>query len=146
MLLPVHLADRHLLGVKWKSSIYIDHCIPFGLRSALKLLNVLADLLAWIAQNAGVTYLIHYLDNYLTMGPPASATCQQNLDTFTSLCAGLGVPLAPDKLEGPSTLLSFLGIILDTEQMEIRLPSDKLTRMLALLQTWLPKKKAKSCH
>ena len=141
-LLPVHPADRHLLGVKWRGNIYIDHCIPFGLRSAPKLLNILADLLPWIAQNAGVTYLIHYLDDYLTMGPPASATCQHNLEIFTSLCAALGVPLASDKLEGPSTSLSFLGIVLDTDRMEIRLPSDKLTRTLALLQTWLPKKKA----
>ena len=48
-LLPVHQADRHLLGMRWKDQIYIDHCIPFGLRSAPKLFNILADLLAWIA-------------------------------------------------------------------------------------------------
>jgi len=108
-LLLVHPADRHLLGVNWKNSIYIDHCIPFGLRSAPKLFNILADLLSWIAQNAGVPYLIHYLDDYLTMGPPTSPVCQQNLNIFT---ADLGVPLASDKLEGPSTSLSFLGIIL----------------------------------
>ena len=141
-LLPVHPADRHLLGMNWKNNIYIDHCIPFGLRSAPKLFNILADLLSWIAQNAGVSYLIHYLDDYLTMGPPASAICQRNLDIFISLCADLGVPLASEKLEGPSTSLSFLGIILDTDRMEIRLPSDKLIRMKALLQTWIPRKKA----
>ena len=45
-LLPVHPADRHLLGVKWKGSIYIDHCIPFGLRSVPKLFNILTDLLS----------------------------------------------------------------------------------------------------
>ena len=45
---------------------------------------------------------------------------------FISLCAELGVPLASDKLEGLSMFLTFLGIILDTEHMEIRLPADKL--------------------
>ena len=142
-LLPVHPADRHLLGMRWKDQVYIDHCIPFGLRSAPKLFNILADLLAEIAQNAGVSYLIHYLDDYLTMGPPASSVCQNNVNTFLSLCAELGVPLATDKLEGPSTTLSFLGIILDTHQMEIRLPSNKLIRMLELLTTWLPRRKAR---
>jgi len=34
-LLPVHPADRHLLGMKWRGNVYIDHCIPFGHRSAL---------------------------------------------------------------------------------------------------------------
>ena len=60
-LLPVHPADRHLLGMRWRDQIYIDHCIPFGLRSAPKLFNILADLLAWIAQNAGVSYVFHSL-------------------------------------------------------------------------------------
>ena len=141
-LLPVHPTDCHLLGMTWKDRIYIDHCIPFGLRSAPKLFNILADFLAWTAQNTGVSYLIHYLDDYLTMRPPASTVCQNNLNIFLSLCAELGVPLATDKLEGPSTSLSFLGIIIDTNLMEIRLPSNKLIRMQELLTTWLPRKKA----
>jgi len=66
-LLPVHPADRHLLGIKWRDQTYIDHCIPFGLHLAPKLFSILADLLAWITQNAGVSYLIHYLDNYSTI-------------------------------------------------------------------------------
>ena len=55
----------------------------------------------------------------------------------------LGVPLAPNKLEGPSTSLLFLGIILDTERMEIMLPKDKLTRIQQPLTTWLLRKKAR---
>ena len=68
-LLPVHPAYRHLLGITWRDQIYIDHCIPFGLSLATNVFNILADLLAWNAQNAGVSYLNHYLDDYLTMGP-----------------------------------------------------------------------------
>ena len=45
-LLPVHAADRHLLGVQWKGAVFIDTCLPFGLRSSPKLFNTLADLLA----------------------------------------------------------------------------------------------------
>ena len=46
-LLPVHPADRHLLAIEWKNSIFIDACLPFGLRSAPKLFNILADLLSY---------------------------------------------------------------------------------------------------
>jgi len=84
-LLPVHPADRHLLGVRWRDGVYLDHCVPFGLRSAPKLFNVLADLLAWIMEYSDVSYLIHYLDDYLTMGSPHSTVCQQNMDTFISV-------------------------------------------------------------
>ena len=44
---------------------------PLWTSICTKLFNLLADLVAWIAQNAGVSYLIYYLDDYLTMGPPA---------------------------------------------------------------------------
>ena len=139
-LLPVHPKDRHLT-MSWKGEVYIDHCIPFGLRLAPKLFNTLADLLSWAAQKAGVSYVIHYLDDYLTIGPPLSQICQHSMDIFTSLWKGLGVPLATDKLEGPATSLSFLGIILDTCRMDIRLPADKLSRMWEMMKAWLPEKK-----
>ena len=83
-LLQVHLADRHLLGMKWRGNVYINHCDPFGLHSAPKVFNILADHLAWIVEYAGVSYLIY---DYLTMGPPRSSVCQQNLNIFISLCA-----------------------------------------------------------
>jgi len=75
------------------------------------------------------------------MKPPISQVCQCNVDTFPSLCKDLGVPLATEKLDGPTTSLSFLGIIFDTSCMEIRLPTDKLSRMHKMQKAWLPRKK-----
>ena len=97
-LLPVHPADRHLLMMSWNNSVYIDMCIPFGLRSAPKLFNVAADLLQWIAEHNKVTPLLHYLDDFLTLGPPQSEVCHHNLATLKLLCHSLGVPLALEKL------------------------------------------------
>ena len=34
---PVHPADRPLLGMQWKDGIYIDTTLPFGLRSTPKI-------------------------------------------------------------------------------------------------------------
>ena len=45
-LLPVHPANRHMLAMKWNDQLYIDTCLPFGLHSAPKLFNILADLLS----------------------------------------------------------------------------------------------------
>ena len=50
----------------------------------------------------------------------------------------LGVPIAAKKTEGPSTILEFMGIVLDTVWMEARLPGDKVERIqasIALFQT-----------
>ena len=54
-LLPVHPADRHLLAISWKGDLFIVTCFPFGLRSAPKLFNILADLLSWILERKGIT-------------------------------------------------------------------------------------------
>jgi len=109
-LLPVHQDDRYMLGMQWNGEVFINTCLSFGLCSAPKLFNLLADLLAWVAQQHNLTFLIHYLDDFLTMGPPSSQTCQQNLDTLVHICNYLGVPLALEKVEGPSTALLFLDI------------------------------------
>ena len=125
-LLPVHPADRYLLMMSWNNSIYIDLCIPFGLHSAPKLFNVAADLLQWISEHNGVTPLLHYVDDFLTLGPPQLDICNHNLATLKHLCHRLGVPLALEKVEGPTTSLPFLGIVLDSECLEARLQKTSL--------------------
>ena len=112
--------------MEWKGSLFVDTCLPFGLRSAPRLFNILANLAAWVMQQQGVSCLMHYLDDFLTIGPSGLDTCQRNLNIITSVCATLGIPLASGKVEGPSTALTFLDIILDTETMEAPLPEEKI--------------------
>jgi len=50
-----------------------------------------------------------------------------NLHTMIDIAKYLGITLAMDKVEGPSHCLTFLGIILDTQKMQARLPDDKLS-------------------
>ena len=104
-----------------------------------KLFNILADLLAWIARDRGATNCLHYLYDFLFMGPPESTS---NLAIMVQTCEELGVPLAMGKLEGPSTALTFLGIEIDTSRMEIRLPKEKLDRIRQDLNYWTGRKKA----
>lgn len=139
--MPVHPADRHLLAMEWRDGIFIDTCLPFGLRSSPKLFNILADLLAWILEHQGISVL-HYLDDFLTIGRPGSTECYRNLQIMIQVCQLLNVPLAIEKIDGPSTVLDFLGILLDTVRMEARLPEDKLTRLRAAVTEWLDKRKA----
>ena len=139
-LIPVHPAIRHRLAMEWNDSIFIDTCLPFGLPSAPKLFNILSDLLEWILQRQGVTFLLHYLDDFLTIGPPRSPACQNNLELLVQVSKMLGIPLATEKVEGPDTALEFMGIVLDTTRMEVRLPEDKLARIRTTIHEWLNRK------
>ena len=50
--------------------------------------------------------------------------------------------IASEKIEGHTTSLTFLGIIIDIRRMEIRLPEEKLARIQETLKQWLTKKNA----
>ena len=133
-IVPVHPEDRHLLGIHHDSATYVDAALPFGLRSVPKIFNALADGLEWIMIKHGVAHAIHYLDDFLFLGPPDSLVCQQSLTQALAICQNLGVPVAMHKCEGPATTLTFLGIELDTIEMEMRLPLKKLSRLQEIIR------------
>ena len=141
-LVPVAPHQRHYLGMSWKNQIYVDSMLPFGLRSAPKIFNALADALEWCISKEGVEWIFHYLDDFTVLGGPGAEQCAQSLHILQTVCRELGVPLAPEKQEGPSTTLEFLGITIDTIQQELRLPEEKLARLRDLITQW---KSRKSC-
>ena len=139
---PVHPEDQHLLGLEWDGQIYCDRALPFGLRSAPKLFTAVADGLAWSLHCEGITNCVHYLDDFLFWGPAESDQCGLALEKATSLCDRLGLPVAAHKTVGPATVLTFLGIEVDSVSQELRLPEEKLSRLRALLSQWSTKRHA----
>ena len=135
-MVEVHPEDRLLLGMQFEGRLFVDSVLPFGLRSAPKIFTAVADALEWIVRRAGVETLLHYLDDFLVVARPASSQCQDDLRVLLEIFSYLHVPVAEDKLEGPATSLTFLGIELDTEQMVLRLPPEKLIELRALLSQW----------
>ena len=55
----------------------------------------------------------------------------------------LGIEEASSKASAPSTKMEFLGILFDTEKMQLEIPDDKLTEVRALVLSWLEKVSAK---
>ena len=56
----------------------------------------IAELVEWVAkQNYDVTFLMYYLDDFHTLGPPGSSVCQHNLDRSIDCFSKLGIPLHP---------------------------------------------------
>ena len=122
---PVHPQDWWLLGMQWEGAYFVDTTLPFGLRSAPKIFTAIADAAEWILKQQGVQFCLHYLDDYLIIGPNHEQ-CARDLHIVLSTFAELGLPVAESKLEGPSTCLTFLGFKLDLVSLEMRLPKDKL--------------------
>ena len=136
-IVPVHPGDQHLLGITWQGATYVDRCLPFGLRSAPKIFLVVSDALAWAFRSSGIFSQIHYLDDFLFFGRPNSDEAELVLSRVLDICQVLGVPVAGHKTEGPATCVKFLGILVDTARLELRLPREKLERLQSLVIAWV---------
>ena len=124
-IIPVHPNDHYLLSMQWQGNYFVDMALHFGLRSAPYIFSSVAGLVKWfLKKQYDVNFLLHYLDDFHTLSPPNSQTCQQNLDTCIQQFQDWGIPLHPDKLEGPSTLLTVLDIELDSLLLHARLPQE----------------------
>ena len=71
-MVPVHPSDRGPLGMRWEGGLFFDTRLPFGLRSAPKIFSAVADALQWSFYRSGVTWVEHYLDDFIT-GVPQGA-------------------------------------------------------------------------
>lgn len=134
--IPVAPGDRQFLGLSWQGQIYIDKVLPFGLRSAPVIFSAVADALLWMMRQRGVSWAIHYVDDFLTIGSPKSSECQTNMALMHETCTLAGLPLEPSKTLGPLSTITFLGIELDSTAMEIRLPQEKLIKTVETITHW----------
>ena len=91
-------------------------------------------------QKNGVSYVDHYIDDFITAGKGGTDECSKNFTMMFKLCEATGTPVEPEKSIGPTTIIDFLGIELDTEVMEICLPADKLAGLVQSLNEWRGKK------
>ena len=139
-IIPIHPQDMHLLAISWEGSTFVDRALPFGLRSAPKVFSAVSDMIAWALHQEGLEYQIHYLDDYLFFGRPGTGQGALLLSKALQVFSNLGVPVAPHKIEGPSTSVSFLGIIIDTQTFELRLPSRKVQHLRELISLWCLKR------
>ena len=136
-IVPVHTEVRQLLRMKWRGAFYVHMVLPFGVRSAGHISLDLVELVA--KRNNDVTFLMHYLDDFHTLGSPGSSVCQHNLDRSIDCFSKLGISLHLDKLEGPSTSPTILRIELDSLNLQARLPQNKVDR-ITFVEDWSQKR------
>ena len=131
---PVKKAQWPLLCYTWQDTFLIDTRLPFGLHSSPYIFTALAVM--WIlVYVAGIRYSIHYLGDYF-YAAPTEEQCKQHMQTMSSTFTELGIPLAPEKIIGPTRKITYLGIQIDTADMMISLQTGKYNKLMVQLRTW----------
>ena len=137
---PIHPDDKWLMGMMWEDSLLVDTALPFSLHSAPKIFTTLANAAEWMVRQQGVEFVIHYLDDFLVITAVHEHQGNHAMRLLLKTFEHLGLPIAWDKLEGPSPCLTFLGFELDSIRGEIRLSQQKLSEIRSELHRWLDKK------
>jgi len=99
------------------------------------------------AQQKGLEILL-YLDNFILFEVPEglgrNGETQQSQqcvrEQALALCRKLGIPVADGKRVVPTTVLTFWGIELNTAEINVRLPMEKVMRLRRVIGEWHMKK------
>lgn len=141
-LLPISPREFCLLGFKFDKSYYIDKCLPMGCSVSCSLFEKFSSFLHWeLEKRSQKDGIVHYLDDFLFVGSADSSDCTGLMHQFLELCEYLGVPIAPEKTQGPSNCLEFLGLGIDSVQGTIFVPKEKVDELLGKIKYVLGSKK-----
>lgn len=114
--------------------------LAFGCRPSPKIFDQFSQAICWIVKNNyGIECILHLLDYFLTIDSP-NFPADRTMAILTMLFNKLNVPLAKNKTMGPDTVMEYLGMILDSHQMQARLPMDKTLRIREMLESFSDKK------
>lgn len=139
-LIPVRKEDWPLLGYQWAGEYFFHTRLPFGLRSSPFHFNRVASLLAWIVGSVThSTAIVQYLDDFWC--GDTAVNCRKVFVAFQDICNKVGIPLADEKLEGPATMITFLGIQFDAASQTLALPEGKFEEIQQELSEWDGRKK-----
>jgi hypothetical protein len=130
---PLHPSVRRYFCFRFDGRLYQFTHMPFGLSIAPRVCTQLLSVVAFALTRAGIRH-VRYLDDFFLIGASSEEVSQQ-LITAQAVITGFGLVVNPDKTEGPSQSLSFLGIQLDSIAQTVSCTAARVAELTALLQS-----------
>ena len=127
----IHPSDYDVAVLAWKfpgddkEISMVDTRLPFGARLSAEIFNTITQVVRRIMAVGGDTEIIGYMDDYLVIGKTRKQ-CQDTMNRLMTLLRELGFAINYNKVIGPTTRHTFLGIEIDTVDYNLSLTSEKL--------------------
>lgn len=123
----VPIADEHkkLLRFPYRGSIYQFNCLPFGLSSAPWVFTKTTRPAVTTLRELGLRMII-YIDDMLLMAE-SEQMLRDQVTGLVYLMENLGFVINHKKSQvGPSQEIEFLGFLINSQTMELKLPGNKI--------------------
>ncbi len=143
----IHPSCHQATGLKWTftghdhPTYMIDSKLPFGSSKAPHIFHRISQSVRRMMARRGLKGLVVYLDDFCIICDTYDE-CSRALNMLISLLRQLGFQISWSKVEGPTRMLTFLGITIDTRSMTLSLPKQKLQEVTALLTDFAARRRA----
>ena len=121
--------------------------MPFGSSISCAIFQKFSNAVAHIVKFRTKKDLVNYLDDYF-FAALLKAFCDEQVKVFLKVCEEINFPVALEKTFWGSTLMTFLGLLLDSKKQLVCIPLEKLQKVNEALDLLLGRKskKAKVCE
>ena len=130
------LIDKEVTLGRFLGPYTVDAFSLMGSSSSRIFQNFSDSIAFFMHHPAGVDHVVNYLNDFLGIECSMSVAPDKVRNSML-MGENLGIPFAPDKCEGPTPVLTFLGIDLDCVNLEARLPQVKISKAINLIQSFL---------
>ena len=127
--------------VSKKIYFFVDKCLPFGSSKSCKIFQDFSDSVAHIFRYKMGKNTLNYLDDYF-FSALLKVVCDNQVQEFLQICSQINFPVSIEKMYWGTTLLVFLGLLIDTVHQAVMIPKEKVDKALMLINEFLAKKKA----
>ena len=133
------VVDVPLLGYRFEDNFYFDLFLSMGLRSAAFICPRVTNAIRYMCQMMQIVVL-NYLDDFAGAESPELAS-RSYLELGNILCS-CGIEESKEKACPPSIKMTFIGVLLDTEELTLSVTPERVQDILDLVHTWLQKHSA----
>ena len=119
---------------------FADKCLPFRASISCSHFQRVSNAIAFLTDKINQKKPINYLDDYL-FSAYLRTLCNAHVQSFLDLCESIKFPVSIEKTFWASTMLTFLGLLIDTVNQFISIPIDKVQRAIGLTEDILSGKK-----
>ena len=140
-------AYRYLLmkcnsPVDGKCYYFLDKCLSFGASISCSHFQRVSNGIAHIVMSKTGKNLVNYLDDYL-FAALVKLMCDGQVHQFLKVCNDIRFPVSLEKTFWGSTVIIFLGLLINTATQMISVPAEKIFRAKELINSVLEKKSKK---
>ena len=111
---------------------FVDKCLPFGASVSCAIFQDFSDAVAFLVSFKTKKPTLNYLDDYFFVAM-LRRICNRQIQTFIDICTDIRFPVSREKTFWSSTLLTFLGLLFDSENQVVCIPIEKVEKAKCLV-------------